>query len=211
MAALARRFITVLLTTVLVVSFVGPAASAASYESEALALLNEARAGAGLAPVAMSSDLTDDALAWSQHMQGTQTLSHNPNLSAVAADWDKLGENVGVGTSVESLHQAFMDSSSHRGNILGDYNYVGIAVVEETASKLWITFVFMKSLGAPAAGDDDPEPYAEEQPPAMTGEPQANPTTDPAPKTTTAPPAPAAPEPVVPVVGVGRSHGPIVV
>jgi hypothetical protein len=170
-------------------------------------MLNQARAASGLAPVTMSADLTDDALAWSKHMKAEQELSHNPNLSAVASDWDKLGENVGVGTSIASLHEAFMNSASHRGNILGDYDSVGIAVVAETPTKLWITVVFMKSLNA---GTDDPEPYAKEQPPAATGRPAANPATDPA-ATPAKSPVVATAEPVVVRIVSVRTYGPIAI
>lgn len=168
MAALARRISSVFLTAMMVVAVMAPAASAASHEAEMLTLLNAARAAAGLEPVSMHSDLTDDAAAWSQHLLAEGTLSHNPNLSSVTTGWDKLGENVGVGTSAASLHSAFMASSSHRGNILGDYQYVGIAVVEETSSKMWVTVVFMKPIAqepepAPVA---DPVPYAEPHPSA---------------------------------------------
>lgn len=176
MAALASRIGSVFLTTLLVVGIMTPGASAASYESEALALLNSERAAAGLDPVAMHSDLTDDALAWSLHMQDQGSLSHNPSLASVTSSWDKLGENVGVGTSISALHAAFMDSAGHRGNILGDYDYVGVAVVAETSSKLWITVVFMKSLEStpvPPPPVDDPEPYADEQPPVAYDEPVA--------------------------------------
>ncbi|MGA9596678.1 MAG: CAP domain-containing protein [Acidimicrobiia bacterium] len=194
MAALAKRIFTVLLTAGLAFAMVVPAASAGSYESEALTLLNQARAAAGLNPVAMNANLSDNALAWTQHMEGQQQLSHNPNLSAVTGNWDKLGENVGVGTSIASLHEAFMQSPGHRGNILGDYDSVGIAVVAETQSKLWITVVFMKTLGAAPAGGEDPEPYAELQPVVSTGQPAANEATDPTPPAphVTAPATPAA-------------------
>ncbi len=179
MAALARRLASVLLTTTLVLGVMAPSASAGAHETDALALLNAERAAAGLAPVAMHSDLVDDALAWSQQMMGTGSLSHNPNLSSVTASWDRLGENVGVGTSIASLHTAFMNSAGHRGNILGDYDYVGIAVVEETSSKLWITVVFMKSI-APAPTtpqDEEPEPYSEVQPAVDNDQPAASPAT----------------------------------
>lgn len=166
MAALARRLSSVVLTGLMVLAVMAPAASAASHEGEILTLLNAERAAAGLGPVSMHSDLTDDAAAWSQHLLAQGTLSHNPNLSSVTTGWDKLGENVGVGTSAASLHSAFMASSSHRGNILGDYQYVGIAVVEETSSKLWVTVVFMKPIGQEPEPEplEDPVPYAEEQP-----------------------------------------------
>lgn len=176
MAALASRIVSVLLTTLMVVAVMAPSASATSHESDALALLNAERAAAGLAPVSMHADLTDDALAWSRHMQEQGSLSHSPNLAAVTTGWDKLGENVGVGTSISALHTAFMNSSGHRGNILGDYDSVGIAVVEETSSKLWITVVFMKSLDPTPATPavEDPEPYAETQPAVDNGQPVAN-------------------------------------
>jgi hypothetical protein len=179
MAALARRLTSVLLTTILAMAVMAPAASAGTHESEALALLNAERASAGLSPVAVHGDLADDALAWSQSMRDSGSLSHNPNLSAVTSDWDKLGENVGLGTSVAALHEAFMGSTSHRGNILGDYDYVGIAVVEETSSKLWITVVFMKSLDAQSVADDgdDPEPYSPVQPAVDNDQPVASPAT----------------------------------
>lgn len=209
MAALATRLASLLLTTALVVGAAAPAASASSYENDALALLNSARAAAGLAPVSMHPDLSDDALAWTLRMQDDGELSHNPSLASVTSDWDKLGENVGLGTSVSALHQAFMDSPSHRGNILGDYNYVGIAVVAETSSKLWITVVFMKSLDAGVSEPpvDEPEPYAEEQLPVGNGEPVAAPASNPAPRVNVAPAAPAAPARVK-VVSV-KVSGPI--
>jgi uncharacterized protein YkwD len=208
MAALARRLITALLTTTLAIGLLVPAASAGSYESDALSMLNEARATAGLAPVSMYADLTDDALAWSQHMKADQELTHNPNLSAVAANWDELGENVGVGTSITALHQAFMESTSHRGNVLGDFNYVGIAVVAETPSKLWITVVFMKSLDADPAVEDDPEPYAQQQPQADDS-PLATPATDPTPNVTATATAPAT-QPAEQIAFV-REYGPIAI
>lgn len=211
MAALAKRLATVMLTTVVAFGLAVPAASAGSYENEALALLNEARVAAGLDPVAMDPDLVDDALAWSQHMQAEQQLSHNPNLAAVSDDWARLGENVGVGTSIAALQQAFMDSPGHRANILGDYDHVGIAVVAETSSKLWITVVFMKSLEAAPAAGDDPEPYSELQPPASTGEPVANSATEPAPRASVTSPSPKAVTPAAPFEPVYSvsTYGPV--
>ena len=161
MAALARRLSSILLTATVILGVMAPAASAGSHESDLLALMNSERAANGLAAVTMHGDLTDDALAWSQHLMAQGALSHNPNLSSVTSGWDKLGENVGVGTSAASLHSAFMASASHRGNLLGDYDYVGIAVVEETSTKLWVTVVFMKSLDHEPEPVEEPVPYAE--------------------------------------------------
>jgi uncharacterized protein YkwD len=161
MAALAKRFALVILSATLLIGALAPAASAAAPEAELLGLMNAERAGAGLAPLATHPDLADDAAAWSRHMMAEGSLSHNPNLAAVTSSWDKLGENVGVGATISSLHRAFMGSSSHRGNVLGDYSHVGIAVVEESPTRMWVTVVFMKALGA-ATDEDEPVPYSEE-------------------------------------------------
>ena len=200
MAALARRFASILLTTFMVVGAMAPGAMAASHESDALALLNAERSANGLAPLAMHSDLTDDAQAWSQHLLAQGSLTHNPNLGSVTTGWDKLSENVGVGVSIESLHAAFMSSSGHRRNILGDYNYVGIAVVEETSSKLWITVVFMKTLDATPVAAEDPEPYANQEIAPVSEQPIAA-----TPRTAVA----AAPAPVAKIVFVQNGVAPI--
>jgi hypothetical protein len=207
MAALATRLGSIFLTTIMVLGVMAPSASAGSHENEALALLNAERTAAGLAPVSMHSDLTDDALAWSQHLFSQGSLSHNPNLSSVTSNWDRLGENVGVGTSIDALHAAFMNSSGHRGNILGDYDHVGIAVVAETSSKLWITVVFMKSLDGTSAAEtgEEPEPYSEVQPTVDNDQPAANLPT--ARVASTSPATPPAPRKLIVFVRVGP--GPI--
>lgn len=205
MAALAKRLASTLFATLMVVGVMTPAASASSHESEVLALMNAERAGNGLAPVATHADLRDDALRWSQHLVDEGSLSHNPQLAAVTTGWDRLGENVGVGPTIDALHNAFMASSGHRGNVLGDYDYVGIAVVEETPTKLWVTVVFMKSLGHEAAEEPtggDPKPYAKQQPNPRAQQPVAA-----LPAITPPQPTPPQPPPavaVVPLVSAGR-------
>ena len=116
----------------------------ADAEAGFVAQINAERAAQGLAPLQVYWDLVDDARAHSQRMAADGTIFHNPNLAAVCSAWQALGENVGVGASVDSLHQAFMSSPAHRGNILGDYNYVGVGVVQEGADRLWVTVVFMR-------------------------------------------------------------------
>ncbi len=72
----------------------------------------------------------------------------------------------GKGQTPSSLHDAFMASSGHKKNILGDYNYVGIG----TGSKdgyLYVTVVFMKkgstapaTTTTTAAPDETPDTKA---------------------------------------------------
>jgi len=82
-------------------------------------------------------------------MMAAGNIYHTSPLSAVASGWEALAENVGAGPSVDSLHAAFMASSGHRRNILGDYNYVGIGVSQSDSGQLWVTVIFMRK-GAPA-------------------------------------------------------------
>ena len=110
---------------------VRPAAAQASYESDFIRRINSERTSRGIAAMAVDSELTGIARNWAQHMASTNTLSHNPNLAnQVKQDWVKLGENVGVGDTVDAIHTAFMNSPAHRANILdGDFTKVGVGVV----------------------------------------------------------------------------------
>jgi hypothetical protein len=60
--------------------------------------------------------------------------------------WDILGENVGVGGTVASLHEAFMDSTPHRRNILyRDYERFGIGVAKGH-DRMWVTVIFQAGV-----------------------------------------------------------------
>jgi uncharacterized protein YkwD len=55
----------------------------------------------------------------------------------------KIGENVGMGADVDSVHQALMASSPHRRNMLdGAFDLVGIGVVR-SGSGIWMSMVFV--------------------------------------------------------------------
>ncbi len=72
------------------------------------------------------------------------TLYHTPSkkLAWRVTNWTILGENVGVGNTVLSLHQAFMNSPAHLQNILyGSYRHVGVGTVTKNG-RLWVTVVF---------------------------------------------------------------------
>ena len=114
-------------------------------EAQFLDLLNQTRGSRG--GLALNGGLSSQARGWSGHMADAGYLSHDPNLGAatsqVVPNWTRAGENVGLGTTVQGLHNAFYNSSGHRANMLGDYNQVGIGVVQR-GSQLWVTFRFAK-------------------------------------------------------------------
>ena len=150
-----RRWLSLLLVAALAVIGLGVAASADSgTEAEFLAKINASRASAGLAPLAANGSLTSYARTHTAAMMDAGDIFHSSSAQLGAAGgtgWDRMGENVGKGQNPSTLHEAFMNSSGHRANILGDYNYVGIG----TGSKdgyLYVTVIFMKkgSTGGPA-------------------------------------------------------------
>jgi hypothetical protein len=138
-----RYLVTVLAVTVMVMGMAIPAF--AGPEGTLVGKINSSRVANGLAPLETYWDLKDDARAHSSRMMDRGEIYHNPSLSSVTGVWQKLGENVGMGVDLNALHSAFMSSSSHRGNILGDYNYVGVGVKTDGAGVHWVTVVFMKA------------------------------------------------------------------
>ena len=142
-----------IVTSALTLPLAGEAhAASPSHEAGFLALVNAERAAAGLGGLTVHPQLATVARAWTDEMVGDGTISHNPNLAAQApAGWQRLGENVGMGGTVDTLHKAFMSSPGHRANVLGDYNQVGIGVSFGANGTLFVTLDFRKApVSAPA-------------------------------------------------------------
>lgn len=123
------------------------AAASPGAESEFVAAINQSRSAAGLAPLSVHGDLVAGARAHTAEMIPTGTIFHSTSgqLAAVTTGWSVLGENVGKGPDVSVLHRAFMDSPSHKANILGDYDRVGVGVALDAESRMYVTVLFMKS------------------------------------------------------------------
>ncbi|MGB5187135.1 MAG: CAP domain-containing protein [Acidimicrobiia bacterium] len=144
------RKIAIVLIALVVMTMVTALPAHAGAEGDFLSRINASRSAAGLPPVSMHSDLVPDARSHSAEMMAAGQIYHSSNLAGVASGWEALGENVGAGPSVDSLHSAFMNSAGHRANILGDYNYVGVGVAGE-GDVLWVTVIFMRKGAAPEA------------------------------------------------------------
>ncbi len=145
-----RNLATILLTVVLTAGLIAPAAArtvAPSLEAELMALTNAERSNRGLPELRPSLQMARIAREWSNTMATEQKLYHRPNLGQAAdGNWQRLGENVGVGPNIPRIHQAFMDSPGHKANVLGDYSHVGIGVIEHEG-RLWLTLNFLKGSG----------------------------------------------------------------
>ena len=104
-----------------------------------LQLVNEARSGAGLAGLTISSRAASIAADHSMAMAERGDIYHNPAYLTAATRSSlgarALGENVAMNGSVEAAHQRLMASPGHRANILnGAFDAVGIAVVRDAGA-----------------------------------------------------------------------------
>jgi hypothetical protein len=73
---------------------------------------------------------------------------HSSNLTSITSDWEAMAENVGVGTDVAKVFDAFMASSPHRANITGDYTHAGVGTYIDDQGLVWVTVIFMRTAGA---------------------------------------------------------------
>lgn len=119
-------------------------------ESDFVARINRLRAGRGLSMLTVHSELVSVGRRWAASMATADRISHNSKLaSQVSADWVKLGENVGVGMTVDRLHAAFVNSPSHYRNLVDPaFNYIGVGVVVGRDGALFTAHQFMRLDGA---------------------------------------------------------------
>lgn len=107
-------------------------------------LYNRERVGRSIHKLRWDRRLNRIAKRHSKRMARQNYLHHNDRLAYQARNipWTILGENVGVGHTVRTLHGAFMNSKSHRHNILNSrFHRVGVGVVK-ARGRTWITFIF---------------------------------------------------------------------
>ena len=72
------------------------------------------------------------AQAWAKKLAADGALSHSKLTDGYGSEtsWCYLGENVGMGPSLEAIEAAFMASPSHRANIVSwNYDHIGTGVV----------------------------------------------------------------------------------
>lgn len=129
-----------------------PAVASPSDESQFVSLINQTRAAAGLSPLSSYGDLVDDARRHTADMIAEGSIFHSSQsqLASATTGWSQLGENVGMGPNPSVLHSAFMSSPSHKANILGDYDRVGVGADRADDGTMFVTVIFMQTAGAPA-------------------------------------------------------------
>ena len=155
-------------------------------EAEFVALINQLRASRGLGALSVDGELTAQARSWAGTMAAQGRIFHAGDLSVgISSNWQKLGENVGVGGTVGPLFQAFVDSPSHLANLVDPgYTRVGVGVVV-SGDRIFTTHRFMSVA---AAAPPPPPPAPAVTAPPVTVPPTTAPPTTAAPTTSVAPP-----------------------
>jgi hypothetical protein len=189
-----RRLSMVLVVVLAIIGLSASAGADSGSEQGFLSAINSERASQGLGSLKMDGGLQSHARKHTADMIAAGNIYHSTSSelkAAAGSGWSKLGENVGRGGSVSSLHDAFMASAGHKANILGDYNYAGIGT-DTKDGVLYVTVVFMKkgstsspspTTTAPAATETTPAPEKTETTQAPATKTAAAP--KPAPSTTT--------------------------
>lgn len=110
-------------------------------EREFVEKINRARARHGRKPVNIDVHISAVSGAHSRAMKRESELRHTgeKRLRARVTRWELLGENVGRGGSVDSLHKAFMASPGHRRTVLEErFRYAGIGIAQDYR-QIWVT------------------------------------------------------------------------
>ncbi len=145
---------------VLVVGVAPVAGASADEESRFVSLINSSRTTAGLAPLTVYGGLVDDARRHTGDMIARGTIFHSSSsqLGAATSGWSLLGENVGMGPDPDVLHSAFMASPTHKANILGAFDRVGVGAERAPDGTLFVTVMFMQTASTPTTVAPPPPP-----------------------------------------------------
>jgi hypothetical protein len=120
-------------------------ATKATLETRSVAFINSQRAANGLPALAFSPPLAAEASAWTDHLMAANSISENPDLGAHAPPgWAALGENVGMGGSLDLIDTSYWNSPPHRANILGKWDAVGVGVDQRGDGTLFTTAIFVR-------------------------------------------------------------------
>jgi uncharacterized protein YkwD len=132
-----------------------PAEAGPRTDASFVASTNALRAQRGLPKLRVSPTLSKLAYRHSVAMAKKDRLWHN-DISSATDHWVWLAQNVGVGRSVASLQKAFMDSPTHRANILRrKANLVGGRHLHQQGQDL-VTVNFEQTT--PGGGPDPQDP-----------------------------------------------------
>lgn len=119
----------------------------ASDEAKVQSMVNATRQSKGLGALVRNDQLVQMAREQTVRQAEKGSIFHNADLSGEITrrglDWQKVGENVGMGPNVDLIEDAFLASPHHYENIVDPkFNAVGIGVVDGADGRRYVTQVF---------------------------------------------------------------------
>src|SRR5690606_11795712 len=131
----------------------GGAYNVSAEEQEMAALVNAARAEAGLPALTLYPELSRVARVKSEDMATNGYFSHDSPtygspfqmMNDFRIDYSSAGENIACNQTVPRAHEALMNSPGHRANILStDFTHIGIGVASGGACGAMYTQMFLR-------------------------------------------------------------------
>ena len=125
-------------------------------EGDFVARTNALRASKGLGGLSVNGTLAAKARNWAEHMAAVGAISHSNLSDGAPPEWHRLGENVGRGPSVDSIHNALVASPDHYANLTDPgFQTIGVGVVNANGT-YYVAEVFMESASQPAPSAPTP-------------------------------------------------------
>jgi len=125
-------------------------------EGDFVARTNALRASRGLPGLSVNGTLAAKARDWAEHMAAVGAISHSNLSDGAPPEWQRLGENVGRGPSVDAIHNALVASPEHYANLTDPgFQSIGVGVVNANGT-YYVSEVFMESASQPAPSAPTP-------------------------------------------------------
>jgi uncharacterized protein YkwD len=107
--------------------------------------LNADRQAHGRSSLSIHQQANNKAQAWAEHLARQNRLSHSTLSHGITVRWCGLAENVGYGSSIQAVQNSYMNSPSHRANILDSkWNGVGVGTATN-GSRVFTVQVFIQT------------------------------------------------------------------
>jgi len=114
-------------------------------QSQVFAEMNADRTSNARRALSTQSDVQRKAQAWAEKLARENKLYHSKLSDGIGVRWCSIGENVGYGSSVGTIQDAYMRSSGHRNNILSTkWNGVGVGYAKN-GNRVYTVQVFIKT------------------------------------------------------------------
>ncbi len=103
------------------------------------------RGANGLSGLPVQAQAQRKAQAWAEKLARENKLYHSTLSDGITTKWCSLGENVGYGSSVPAVQEAYMASPGHKANIIStNWNGVGVGYAKN-GSRIFTVQVFIRT------------------------------------------------------------------